>query len=113
MNVHHWEFDLSGPDTIKIKMKKFVFIIIFLCIFLCIICIYYVCLYLSVFIYIYILINTQIIQNTCINTQIISSVKKRTHILFPLFNNTADYLLILAHWKYLWIAGKWTGQRVL
>ena len=31
------------------------------------------------------------------NTQIISIVnKKQTHVLFSLFNNTADYLLILA-----------------
>ena len=54
-----------------------------------------------VFIYLYIFINTQIIKNTRINTQIISNVNKRgTHFLF-LFNSTADYLLILAFSKDL------------
>ena len=54
------------------------------------------CLYLSVFIYMQILINIQIIINTHINKQIISnSNKRRTYILCSLFNNTADYLLIL------------------
>ena len=37
------------------------------------------------------------IINTCMNRQIISIVnEKLTHILFPLFNSTADYLLMLA-----------------
>ena len=34
------------------------------------------------------------------NTQIISTVnEKRTYVLFPLFHNTADYLLIFATQK--------------
>ena len=45
---------------------------------------------------VYILINTQIIIDTRISTQIINRVnKKRTYVLCLLFNNTADYLLIL------------------
>ena len=33
------------------------------------------------------------------NTQIIKIVNKKKHVLFPLFNNTADYLLIFTTQK--------------
>ena len=72
-------------------MNEFVFIPLFLRIVylfvlsLFIIC---VCIYLYLFTYKY-CINTQIIINTRINTQITSHVnKKRTHALLSLFNNT-------------------------
>ena len=51
-----------------------------------------------VFICMYLLINTQVIIDTRISTQIINRVnKKRTHVLCLLFNNIADYLLLFAN----------------
>ena len=48
------------------------------------------------FICIYIVIDTQIIIDTCISTQI--KVLLKTNILF---NNTADYLLILSYSRFV------------
>ena len=68
-------------------------VMLFLWIFICVSCIYYLFLYLSVFIYV---LNTQIIiyKYTLIHKQLSNVNKKRTRVLFPLFNDTTDYCYI-------------------